>query len=103
MKIFKEFNQHIFNKINIIKIKMPQLFILSCNMFFFTLKEHITKNTINHLFHMLSDKKLFLAKIVLIPIIIVQISACTIVPGQHMRQFATESSIEFPVTENNDV
>ena len=43
MKIFKEFNQHIFNKINIIKIKMPQLFILSCNMFFFTLKEHITK------------------------------------------------------------
>ncbi|WP_244070683.1 polysaccharide biosynthesis/export family protein [Nitrosomonas sp. PY1] len=38
-----------------------------------------------------------------VPIIIVQVSACTIVPGQHMRQFATESSIEFPVTENNDV
>lgn len=101
MKPSKELNQHIFNKINLIEI--PQLFILSCYMSFFTLKGPITKNTINHLFHMLSDKKLFLAKIVFIPIIIVQISACTVVPGQHMRQFATESSIEFPVTENNDV
>ena len=101
MKPSKELSQHIFNKINLIEI--PQLFILSCYMSFFTLKGPITKNTINHLFHTISDKKLFLAKIVFIPIIIVQISACTIVPGQHMRQFATESSIEFPVTENNDV
>lgn len=97
MKPSKEFNQHIFNKINI--IKMPKLFILGCYLFFFTLKRHIAKNTISHLFHMILDKKLFLAKIVFIPIIIVQISACTIVPGQH----ATESSIEFPITENNDV
>ncbi len=102
MKLSKEFNQHIFDKINI--IKMPKLFfILGCYLFFFTLKRHIAKNTINHLFHMILDKKLFLAKVVFIPIIIVQISACTIVPGQHMRQFATESSIEFPITENNDV
>ncbi len=31
-----------------------------------------------------------------------QLIACTIVPGQHMRQFSTESSVEMPVTENNE-
>jgi len=32
-----------------------------------------------------------------------QLMACmTVVPGQHMRQFSTESSAEMPVTENNE-
>ena len=35
-------------------------------------------------------------------IVLSQLAACTIVPGQHMRQFATESSSVMPVTENNE-
>ncbi len=35
-------------------------------------------------------------------IVLSQLIACTIVPGQHMRQFSTESSVEMPVTENNE-
>lgn len=31
-----------------------------------------------------------------------QLAACTIVPGQHMQQFATQSSTEMPVRENNE-
>ena len=31
-----------------------------------------------------------------------QLIACTVIPGQHMRQFSTESSVEMPVTENNE-
>ncbi len=30
-----------------------------------------------------------------------QLIACTIIPGQHMR-YSTESSVEMPVTENNE-
>ncbi|MFB3101218.1 MAG: polysaccharide export protein [Gammaproteobacteria bacterium] len=33
--------------------------------------------------------------------VLTQLIACTVVPGQHMRQFSTESSVEMPVTENN--
>ena len=35
-------------------------------------------------------------------IVLSQLIACTIVPGQHMRQFSTESSAEMPVTEDNE-
>ncbi len=31
-----------------------------------------------------------------------QLTGCTVIPGQHMRQFATRSSTEMPVTENNE-
>jgi polysaccharide export outer membrane protein len=30
-----------------------------------------------------------------------QLSACTLIPGQHMSQFSGQSSIDVPVTENN--
>ena len=30
-----------------------------------------------------------------------QLGACTVIPGQHIWQFATQSSVEMPVTENN--
>ena len=35
-------------------------------------------------------------------IVLSQLIACTVIPGQHMRQFSTESSVEMPVTENNE-
>jgi len=39
---------------------------------------------------------------ILLPLIAVsQLGACTVIPGQHMWQFATQSSEEMPVTENN--
>lgn len=41
-------------------------------------------------------------KILFILIIGSQIAACTIVPGQHVRQFATQSSVDMPVTEDNE-
>jgi polysaccharide biosynthesis/export protein len=41
-------------------------------------------------------------KILTILIILSQLTACTIIPGQHMRQWATQSSTEMPVTENNE-
>ena len=41
-------------------------------------------------------------KILFILIIGSQIAACTIVPGQHMRQFSTQSNVELPVTEDNE-
>ena len=41
-------------------------------------------------------------KALLILITISQLSACTVVPGQHMSRFSTQSSIEMPVTENNE-
>lgn len=41
-------------------------------------------------------------KILFVLIIGSQIAACTIVPGQHMRQFATQSSVELPVTEDDE-
>lgn len=31
-----------------------------------------------------------------------QLMSCTLVPGQHMRQLATQSSVVMPVTENNE-
>ena len=34
-------------------------------------------------------------------IVISQLTACSIIPGQHMWQYATQSSVEMPVTENN--
>jgi len=41
-------------------------------------------------------------KILFILIIGSQIAACTIIPGQHIRQFSTQSSVELPVTEDNE-
>ena len=41
-------------------------------------------------------------KIFIILIVLSQLAACTIVPGQHMRQFATQSSTEMPVKENDE-
>ena len=35
-------------------------------------------------------------------IVLSQLIACTIVPGQHMRMGSTESSVEMPVTENKE-
>ena len=40
--------------------------------------------------------------IIFIPIILSQLTACTLVPGQHMRAFATQSSVEMPVLEDNE-
>ncbi|NOR80146.1 MAG: sugar transporter [Methyloprofundus sp.] len=39
-----------------------------------------------------------------LPILILtcQLFACTLIPGQHMSQFSTESSTDMPVTENNE-
>ena len=34
-------------------------------------------------------------------VILSQLTACTLVPGQHMRAFATKSSVEMPVVEDN--
>ncbi len=44
-------------------------------------------------------------KILTILIILValsQLAACTVIPGQHLRHFSTQSSSEMPVTENNE-
>lgn len=41
-------------------------------------------------------------KILFVLIMGSQIAACTIVPGQHMRQFATQSSVELPAIEDNE-
>ena len=40
-------------------------------------------------------------KILLTLIAVSQLGACSVVPGMHMWHFATESSVEMPVTENN--
>jgi polysaccharide biosynthesis/export protein len=40
-------------------------------------------------------------KTLLILITTCQLFACTVIPGQHMSQFSTESSVDIPVTENN--
>lgn len=42
-----------------------------------------------------------LVKNIAILLILIQFTACTIIPGQHMDQFSRQSSIELPVTENN--
>jgi polysaccharide biosynthesis/export protein len=44
--------------------------------------------------------KIFTLLIILI--VLSQLAACTIVPGQHMRQWSTQSSTEMPVTENEE-
>lgn len=41
-------------------------------------------------------------KILLVLIMTSHLVACTLVPGQHMRPFTTESSVDIPVTENNE-
>lgn len=41
-------------------------------------------------------------KIWLVLIVVSQLVACTLIPGQHMRSFSTQSSVEMPVTENNE-
>lgn len=48
---------------------------------------------------------LYIREIILfIPVLIIlsQLSACTLIPGQHIRSFSTQSSVEIPVTENNE-
>jgi polysaccharide export outer membrane protein len=40
-------------------------------------------------------------KILLALIAVSQLGACSVVPGMHIWQFATESSVKMPVTENN--
>ena len=40
-------------------------------------------------------------KALLLSLCIIQLYACTVVPGQHMSQFSNQSSIKLPVTENN--
>lgn len=35
-------------------------------------------------------------------VILSQLTACTLIPGQHMRAFATKSSVEMPVVEDNE-
>jgi polysaccharide biosynthesis/export protein len=44
--------------------------------------------------------KIFTLLIILI--VLSHLTACTVVPGQHMRLFSTQSSTEMPVTENNE-
>ncbi|MGZ8942504.1 MAG: polysaccharide export protein [Methylobacter sp.] len=41
-------------------------------------------------------------KVLMIPIAICQLSACTIIPGQHMSPFSNQSSMDMPVTENDE-
>ena len=41
-------------------------------------------------------------KIWFILIVASQLAACTLVPGQHMAAFSTQSSVEMPVTEDNE-
>lgn len=41
-------------------------------------------------------------KTLLILIAICQLCACTVIPGQHMSQFSSESSEDMPITENNE-
>lgn len=45
----------------------------------------------------------FRLNIFLILIILSQLSACTLIPGQHIRSFSTQSSVEMPATEDNEV
>ncbi|WP_295627905.1 polysaccharide export protein [uncultured Nitrosomonas sp.] len=46
--------------------------------------------------------RLLRIKILLVLIVTSPLIACTIVPGQHVRSFSTQSSMELPVTENNE-
>lgn len=48
------------------------------------------------------DIRTFRIKIWFILIVASQLAACTLVPGQHMAAFSTQSSVELPVTENNE-
>ena len=41
-------------------------------------------------------------KILFVLIMASQLAACTLVPGQHMRSFSTQSSVEMPATEDNE-
>jgi polysaccharide export outer membrane protein len=41
-------------------------------------------------------------KTLLILITTCQLCACTVIPGQHMSQFSTESSVDMPTRENNE-
>lgn len=41
-------------------------------------------------------------KILFVLIVTSPLVACTIVPGQHVRSFSTQSSVELPVIENNE-
>lgn len=46
---------------------------------------------------------MFLRKnIVLVLIILSQLSACTLIPGQHVRFFSSQSNLELPVIEENE-
>lgn len=38
----------------------------------------------------------------LVPVMLSQLSACTLLPGQHMSFFSTKSSSEIPIKENNE-
>jgi len=39
---------------------------------------------------------------ILVPVMLSQLSACTLLPGQHVSFFSTKSSLEIPIKENNE-
>lgn len=41
-------------------------------------------------------------KLIFVLMALSQLAACTVIPGQHMQQFSTQSSAEMPVTEDNE-
>ena len=55
-------------------------------------------------YKLLYIKEIILFRINIFPILILlsQLSACTLIPGQHMRSFSTQSSVVMPVTEDNE-
>ncbi|MBA3756852.1 MAG: polysaccharide biosynthesis/export family protein [Nitrosomonas sp.] len=57
-----------------------------------------------NLYNLLYSREIIFLRlnIFLILIILSQLSACTLIPGQHMRAFSTQSSVEIPVTEDNE-
>jgi len=62
---------------------------------------YLIKMQLNKSFYLM--KSVFLqGNIFLILIIFSQLTACTLIPGQHMRAFSTKSSVEMPVIENNE-
>ncbi|SFD91330.1 polysaccharide export protein [Nitrosomonas sp. Nm166] len=50
----------------------------------------------------IQEIKFISANIFLILMILSQLTGCTVIPGQHMRAFSTQSSVEMPTQEDNE-
>lgn len=70
-------------------------------LFWLMERELILYMELSNLWHL--KEIVFLRKnIFLIIIILSQLSACTLIPGQHYRSFSGQSNVELPVTEANE-